>query len=254
MNSSKITLDEFTKGLWSQLSITPKTRNNYVGAYRVNLAPSLEHLMLDEITKVDLLNALAPLTPQTRYQTLMVCRVIFREAVERELIEASPAVNIKAPKISVPFSKFLTWHEIKQTDFGRQTDRIKFLALHGLRWGEAAVLTEDDIYDGLVHITKSKYGPTKTTAGTRTVPYLGCFEPFPLNAKAVARALRPYGVTVHSLRKTYAYILKSSNVHVTTGSKLMGHSSPLVTLKIYTAVLDDEINATGQILKLALNL
>ena len=41
--------------------------------------------------------------------------------------------------------------------------------------------------------------------------------------------------------KTYAYTLKSSQIHVTTAAKMMGHSNPLVTLKIYTLVLDDEI-------------
>ena len=55
------------------------------------------------------------------------------------------------------------------------------------------------------------------------------------------RAAKPFGVTVHSLRKTYAYTLKSSQIHVTRAAKMMGHSNPLVTLKIYTLVLDDEI-------------
>ena len=62
----------------------------------------------------------------------------------------------------------------------------------------------------------------------------------------IAKALRPHGVTVHSLRKTYAYMLKQANVHVTTAAKLLGHSNPLVTMKIYTQVLDDEIDKTGK--------
>lgn len=39
-------------------------------------------------------------------------------------------------------------------------------------------------------------------------------------------ALKPYGVTVHSFRKTYACTLKSAGIHVTTAAKLMGHSNP----------------------------
>lgn len=252
--SLKMTLNEFTKAIWQQLPVTDKTRSNYEGAYRINIAPTLGHVPLDQVSKVDLIEALADLRPQTKYQTLMTCRVIYREALARELVAVSPAATIRAPKITVPFGNFLTWQEIQQGDFGRQTNRITFLALHGLRWGEAAVLTEEDIHDGVVQITKSKYGSTKTPAGIRTVPYLGFFEPFPKNAKSVAKALKPYGVTVHSLRKTYAYNLKCSNVHVTTASKLMGHSNPLVTLKIYTAVLDDEISASGQALKATLGL
>jgi integrase len=75
------------------------------------------------------------------------------------------------------------------------------------------------------------------------------FVEFPQFQDRIAKALRPYGVTVHSLRKTYAYMLKQANVHVTTAAKLLGHSNPLVTMKIYTQVLDDEIDKTGVTLK-----
>ena len=179
----------------------------------------------------------------------MTARVIFREAKARDLIAENPAATIKPPLISVQPSNFLTWEEMSEIDFGKQTSRIRFLALHGLRYGEAAALQESDIYDGLVHITKSKYGPTKTKAGVRNVPHLSDFEPFPLHQRSIARVLAPHGVTVHSLRKTYAYSLKSANIHVTTAAKLMGHSNPMVTLSIYTQVRDDELSTSGSALK-----
>ena len=138
--------------------------------------------------------------------------------------------------------------------FGRQNDRIRFLALHGLRFGEAAALTAEDIYDGKVHITKSKYGPTKSASGVRTVPYMGHFVPFPKFQLTIAEKLKPFGVTVHSLRKTYAYSLKSANVHITTASKLMGHSNPMITMRIYTAVRDEEIAASGEALRILLGI
>ena len=176
----------------------------------------------------------------------MVARTIFREAVERELVGVNPAATIKPPRITVKPAKFLTWEELSALNFGKQRKRILFLALHGLRYGEAAALTQADIYDDLVHITKSKHGATKTKAGVRNVPLVCHFEPFALNQKSIARALRPHGVTVHSLRKTYAYLLKTSGVHVTTAQKLMGHSDPVVTLKIYTLVKDEEIATSGK--------
>ena len=168
----------------------------------------------------------------------------FLVPVERGFIQESPARYIKAPKIVVKPQRFLTWEQLKDLDFGKQTERIHFLALHGLRWGEAAALTESDIYDGKVHITKSKYGPTKTKSGVRTVPLMCNFVPFPNNQHSIAKELKPYGVTVHSLRRTYAYLLKSSKVHVTTASQHMGHSNPMITLKVYTEVLNDEIDST----------
>jgi len=42
-------------------------------------------------------------------------------------------------------------------------------------------------------------------------------------------------------------------VHVTTAQKLMGHSDPMMTLKIYTSVLDDEIDAAGAVLQLKIH-
>lgn len=69
--------------------------------------------------------------------------------------------------------------------------------------------------------------------------------PFARNQKTLAKALKPYGVTVHLLRKTYAYTLKSAGIHVTTAAKLMGHSNPMMTLKVYTQVKDDETALAG---------
>ena len=239
-------LDAFAFSIWPSLDITAKTLNNYRGAYRRNLSKIIGSKNIDLISKNDVITAIDSLPPQTKYQTLMVARVLFREAVDRELIENSPVANIKAPRLSVEQSKFLTWEELKAIDFGKQTTRIRFLALHGLRYGEAAALTQDDIRDGRVHITKSIHGRTKSPAGVRTVPLMSHFEEFVKYQNTIAARLKPYGVTVHSLRKTYAYMLKSADVHVTTASKLMGHSNPMITMKIYTAVLDDEIEKSGE--------
>jgi len=35
---------------------------------------------------------------------------------------------------------------------------------------------------------------------------------------------------------------------VTTAQKLLGHSDPIMTLKVYTSVLDNEIDEAGDIL------
>jgi integrase len=237
------------ENLWPQLEVTDKTRKNYKGAYRRYLSEYIGDLSVPEITRNMLINALAMLPSQTRYQTFMVARVIFREAVERELIETSPADAIRTPKVNVQPQKFLTWEELRTLDLGFHTKRIHFLALHGLRYGEAAALTESDIVDGRVLITKSKYGATKTKSGVRSVPLMCEYVPFPMYQDRIADALKPYGVTVHSLRKTYAYMLKQAKVHVTTAAKLLGHANPLVTMRIYTLVLDYEIDDAGNALR-----
>lgn len=242
-------LDLFVDSLWNQLNITNKTKKNYIGAYSRYIAPDLGNTEIRFITKAQLIEATANLTPQTRYQAVMVCRVIFREAFEREIIEDNPAARVKTPKVEVKALKFLTWEKLQEIDFGFHNDRIRFLALHGLRYGEAAALTENDVIDQRLYITKSIHGATKSRAGVRSVPLMAPFVSFPRYQDGIAKSLRPYGVTVHSLRKTYAYMLKSSQVHVTTAAKLLGHANPLVTMKVYTQVLDNEIDDAGIALK-----
>ena len=238
-------LDEFAAYCWTFLPITKKTAQNYRGAYLRNISPTLGRRDMGDISKREFLDVLAPLAAPNYFQTLMATRVIYREAINRELLKESPVAQIKAPKARPKAQKFLTWEEVAATDFGKHDEHIKFLALHGLRWGEAVALTEADIYDDKVHINKSMYGPTKTTSGVREVPYFGHFAPFPRTRVALAKTLTAHGVTIHSLRKTYAYFLKTNDVHVTTAAKFLGHSDPMVTLKIYTLVRDNEIDDIG---------
>ena len=244
-----MTLDDVAELTWKVLPATPKTIENYHGAYKRNLKANLGSKKIGEISRAEILNNLAGLQPPNYFQTLMALRVIYREALAREIVNDSPPAKIRPPRINPKPQKFLTWEQVRDQNFGKHDSHIKFLALHGLRWGEAVALSADDIKDGVVNITKSKYGPTKSKAGIRKVPYMGFFKPFPKSRRAIANKLSESEVTIHSLRKTYAYFLKTNKVHVTTAAKFMGHSNPLVTLKIYTLVLDDEVETVGNELR-----
>jgi len=74
-------------------------------------------------------------------------------------------------------------------------------------------------------------------------------ESFGIGSFVATHKLHEYGVTIHSLRKTYAYFLKLNQVHVTAAAKFLGHSNPLVTLKIYTLVRDEEIDQIANSLR-----
>ena len=230
------------------LPITKKTRSNYQGSYDRYLAPTLGGKRVVSITSDDVMAAIKDAPAQSAYQALMVGKTLMREAKARHIIDICVTDDCKLPQINVGQTRFLTWDQLDDINLGKYSEQIKFLALHGLRWGEAVVLRQEDIYDGLVHINKSVHGATKSKAGVRVVPYVGHFKKFPKTRKPLAKVLNANGVNIHSLRKTYAYVLKSNGVHVTTAQRLMGHASPMVTLGIYTAVLDDEILSTGKIL------
>jgi len=192
---------------------------------------------------------LKSLSPQTAATTLAVVKTLYREALAQEVVDSSPAHGIRTATIIVQPRRFLTWDEIQARSFGKYTAQVRFLALHGLRWSEAVALTEDDIRDGRVYINKSVHGKTKSRAGVRTVPLISPFKKFPTTRRPLRRVLYPHGITIHSLRHSYAYLLKTQGVHVTTAQKLLGHSDPKVTLAVYTQVLDSEIDDTGALLR-----
>lgn len=213
--------------------------------YRQYIYPALQHYELAEIKREHIQTLIKSLPPQTGATTLAVIKTIFREAIDNGYCEHSPAATVRRPKLQVVPRDFLTIQEINKAELPKFGTQITFLAMHGLRWAEALALTEDDIYNNRVHITKSIHGPVKSRAGIRSVPHVSEFKLFPRTPKALRKELAVHGVHIHSLRHTYAYLLKTSGVHVTTAQKLMGHADPGVTLGIYTRFRDDEIDGAG---------
>jgi integrase len=213
--------------------------------YRRYIYPALHEYELAEINREHIQNLIKSLPPQTGATTLAVLKTIFREAIDNAYCENSPAATVRRPKIQVIPRNFLTLQEIVSLDLPKFRTQIIFLAMHGLRWGEAVALTPEDIYEGRVHVTKSIHGPVKTNSGLRSVPLVSDFKVFPRTPKALRKELAVHGAHIHSLRHTYAYLLKTSGVHVTTAQKLLGHANPGVTLGIYTRFRDEEIDSAG---------
>jgi integrase len=235
----------------SLLPIRPKTRATYLSMLRLHIFPTLAHRELSAIKRSDIQGTIQGLSPQTSAMSLAVIKTVFREALAQEIIVASPAHGVSGPKIMVKPRNFLTWEEVSKSSFGKYTPQIKFLALHGLRWSEAVALTSEDIRDDRVWVNKSVHGETKSKAGIRSVPLVSPFVAFPTSPKTLRRVLEPHAVDIHSLRHTYAYLLKQQGVHVTTAQRLLGHSDPRVTMGIYTQVLDQEIDDVGLLLSKA---
>ena len=249
--TSPLRFSDFALQTIVNLPIRPKTYATYVSMLTLYVFPYLAHRQLKSISRLDIQNTISGLSPQTAAMTLAVIKTIFREALAQEILDASPAHGVSTPKIMVKPRQFLTWEEVSHSSFGKYTPQIRFLALHGLRWSEAVALTFDDIRDDRVWIDKSIYGQTKSKAGIRSVPLVSPFIPFPKSPKTLRKVLKPYGVDIHSLRHTYAYLLKQQGVHVTTAQRLLGHSDPRVTMNVYTQVLDNEIDDVGLLLSKA---
>lgn len=239
-------VNEWVETLWTVLNVRPKTLSNYKHQYYKYLEPFVGSLELNLVRPVELQKCLIALPPQTSRHTLMLVKTIYREAALYGHTNVNPTKGLRTPPIQVKERKFLTWEQVNERDWGRYNDQVRFLALHGLRWSEAVIITEHDIQDGFVYVSKSVYGPCKSKSSIRKVPYLGYFKRLPKSYKPLRLAANRYGVTVHSFRRTYAYLLKTQGVHVTTAQRLLGHSDPIMTLKVYTGVKDEEFDEVAQ--------
>ena len=238
-------VNEWAETAWNVLNVPPKTLHDYKRLYKRHLAPVIGLMSLDDVDSVVLQQKLISLPPQTARHCLMLVKTLYREARIYKVSTANPAEGLRTAPIQVADKKFLPWEDVDALDWGRYNEQIRFLALHGLRWSEAAALRDMDIRDGFVFIHKTINGPCKSKSSVRKVPYLGHFKQLPLSYKPLQQCANKHGVTVHSFRRTYAYLLKTQGIHVTTAQKLLGHSDPLMTLKVYTSVLDSEIDDAG---------
>ncbi len=246
-------VNEWVETLWTVLNVRPKTLQNYKHQYRRYLKDVIGSYELDLVKPVELQQCLLALPPQTSRHCLMLIKTIYREANLYGHTKANPSIGLKTPQIQLSEKKFLTWDEVNSRSWGRYDEQIRFLALHGLRWSEAVAITESDIRDGFVYVSKSVYGPCKSKSSIRKVPYLGHFSPLPVSYKPMQKCANTHGVTIHSFRRTYAYLLKTQGIHVTTAQRLLGHSDPMMTLKVYTSVLDSEIDDAGELLLRAIS-
>jgi integrase len=242
---------EFAQATIASLPIRKKTRANYRSALKNHIAPTLGEKAVGEISRQDIQKVLKPLSPQTAHTVLAVLKTLFREAEDQGIIEFPPTIKVKAPAKIIRDRKFMTFEDLDKLDFGKYNTQIRFMALHGVRWGEAVALTFDDVRNNRIYINKSVHGSVKSQSGVRSVPQVSEFALFPKTPRPLRKVLDPYEITIHSLRHTYAYFLKSNGIHVTTAQKLLGHADPRVTMSVYTRVLDDEIDAVGDTLRVA---
>ena len=243
-------VENFARQVIEVLSLRSKTKSDYISALNCHVFPKIGIREVATVTKNDIQEVLQHLDAPIAAKTLAVLKTVFREAIDYGLIETSPTVGVRTKPIQGIPRKFLKWEEVKRTNFGKYDVQIKFLAAHGLRWSEALALGPSDFQDGRILVTKSIHGESKSKSSIRIVPQLTDFERFPRSPKTLRNVLVPHDVCIHSLRHTYAYLLKQQGVHVTTAQKLLGHSDSRITLNVYTQFLDEEIDTVGNMLRL----
>jgi integrase len=244
-----VLFESFALEIIGLIAISEKTKKDYISALSCHVFPKFGQIELASLNKNDIQEIVRDLDPPIAAKTLAVLKTVFREAVDYGLVDLPPTIGVRTKPIRTVPRKFLRWDEIRTANFGKYDRQVKFLGAHGLRWSEALALTPGDFKDGRISVNKSIYGESKSKSSVRVVPQLTEFEEFPRSPKTLRNVLDPYGVCIHSLRHTYAYLLKQQGIHVTTAQRLLGHSDSRITLNIYTQVLDEEIDSAGILLR-----
>lgn len=195
-----------------------------------------------------------PASPHTVQKELITIRRALREAVDRGLLKAMPAMPRFSPRYQ-PRETWLTPDQFERLAAELEPDRelwAALAALGGMRAGEVERLrwTMVDLETGRI-----KVPGTKTESSRRTVPIapalLGRLDRAPGSGSAAPLpVVQPWGnvrrdlaaackragvprVSPNDLRRTFASWLVQQGVPPLTVATLMGHSSSRMVEKVY---------------------
>ena len=281
------------KRVWTQFSdskkpaVSPKTWSGYTQHWELRIKPRFGHVPVDEITRTDVQSFVDNLTvgPWAKVSTLRLLRSILDVAQQDGRIHRNPATSVSAGRIPErERHRYLTAQEVQTlaAACGDQGDVVTILAYTGLRWSELVGLRvgDVDLTARRLYVRRAApeveghivIGPTKTVAGTRTIPLpqvvIDALKPRIAGRAADRPAVTsPNGsllrsgnwrrhthwnevlkkthlapLTIHDLRHTYASLARKSGADLRYVQKTMGHSTPTVTANIYSDLYSDELD------------
>ncbi len=273
--------------LAGRADLRAKTRAGYESVWRRCIAPRWADVPLGRVEHQAVAAWVADLAARysasrTR-QAYGVLRQALDAAVRDRRIPRNPAVDVRLPRMPEQRKRFLSYGEVEQLAQCAGDDGllVRFLAVTGIRWGEATALRMQDIdlMRRRVRVERSlsdvngalSFGPTKNNK-RREVPlprFLGdelaqvlagrapdalvfvSPEGQPLRAQNFRRrvwlgAVERSGLdalTVHDLRHTAASLAVASGASVLAVSRMLGHSAPSVTLDVYAGLFESSLDA-----------
>lgn len=196
-DAAKLTLDMWFDE-WIRMkrsSVKPASLNNYRVIYRKNISPLIGKQKLVKIEKKHILDMQdvweRSFSVAYANNLLRICKMIFEDAVKEEIIEKSPAANVRTLKKGTEKEARETIHRAftveEQAAFMDEMKKnyyypvAAFMLLTGMRLGEVAALEWDDI--NLEEMTlrvsatstvsedgKRTTGKPKSKAGEREIP------------------------------------------------------------------------------------
>lgn len=157
INPSKITVSEWME-IWLKEyrinAVKPKTYSNNECCIRVHIIPNIGDYALKDLKNEIIQRFVNDLSKQNRsdgrleliYRTL---KMGLDQAVSNEMLSKNPALNIKLPKSETREARVLTLEEqeriVREAPLHANGEIFILMLYTGLRIGEAAILTWDDI-------------------------------------------------------------------------------------------------------------
>ncbi|ASN20656.1 tyrosine-type recombinase/integrase [Arthrobacter sp. YN] len=253
---------------------------------RATIRPYWENRIVADITRADIQEWVSGMKKAARTVETIYGR--FRNflnwCVEEGRIPHSPAVGVNLPRGHKREHIYLKVSEVSKLALSIDpfyTDLVWFLAMTGLRFGEAAELRAKDLHLERGRITvarsvtdvdgKMVVGPPKN-GKPRDVPVPGyVMERVTRRAASLARddlvfpgprggwlrsnnfkrrtynpavkaAKLPADLWVHDLRHTAASLAISSGASVKSVQRMLGHASAKITLDVYAGLFDQDLD------------
>lgn len=288
IENDSITIKELGE-IWfrqTQFNNSAKTKQRNRGILDNYIYPNLGHISVKNLktfhVQTMIIEMLSDKTDTVR-KTLQIIKSILEIAVNNDFVVKNVANSIKIPTFKSKEKKPLTIEE--QTQIENSTNKYRdlfvFLLYTGLRKGEVAALTWDDIdlNKNIIKINKSisfdtNKGNKKGTKNNtdRVIPILDKTRQIlesrannkeskyifykqdkeQLSDIAFKRMTESFkkdtGVdfTLHQLRHTFCTMLYYSGISSKKAQQLMGHKSLKVTLEIYTHLDEEQEGNTAQ--------
>lgn len=274
-----IWLETYKKG-----RVAEKVYHDYGAIMRVRVFPFIGDMRLNRIKQVDIVSILNNMTHLTYFhmkRTLSIIRQALNAAKQNGYIKTNPTCGVIVPdgRQTEP-RRPLTEQEREEFLRLAETHRfglwIKVLLLCGLRPGESARMRKrhinaenkllyvdgtksksskrfvpltDQLLDDLLKYTANLQDDdllfTKAHGGQANQSRLQyMWRDFKAQLDSCDDALCPY-----CLRHTFCTDLQHAGIPLTIAAKLMGHSNPRITARVYTHYTDESLNVAAELLK-----
>jgi len=267
-------LAEWLHEATEMLELKPSTRKSYEGLVEL-LVSSMGDPAIDRVSPLDVQRFVSStgLSASRTRQAHSVLRGAYRMAVQYGLVDSNPCLTTRLPRLPRTTRRALTREEVGRLAdaAGNYSSLVWFLATTGLRWSEVAELKGGDVDGRRVSVSRARVRGVVGTPKSHCqrvvfapdwveLPEVGADEYVWRSARGNPlrhsnfigtvwkRAVEGSGVraTPHELRHTACSWMLEAGVPVHVVQKVMGHSTPVITLAVYAHALEGELEAAAR--------